>query len=98
MKPGPRALYVELKRQYNGNNNGRIFLSHREAANALSIGRDTVGRHYKELVERGFLSVTRGHFLGPDGVGQAALYALTEEALDGCPATKKFMLWKNKAP
>lgn len=37
LKPGPRALYAELKRRYNGSNNGRIFLSHRDAANALHV-------------------------------------------------------------
>lgn len=98
MKPGPRALYVELKRRFNGGNNGRIYLSHREAAEALCIGRDTVGKHYKELVERGFLNITRGHFLGPEGVGQAALYALTEEPLDGSPATKEFLNWRKQKP
>ena len=36
LKPGPRALYVELKRRYNGVNNGRIHLSHRDAAKALN--------------------------------------------------------------
>ena len=34
LKPGPRALYVELKRRYNGVNNGSIYLSHRDASKA----------------------------------------------------------------
>ena len=36
LKPGPRALYIELKRCFNGSNNGRIFLSYRDAAEALN--------------------------------------------------------------
>ncbi|WP_299661696.1 hypothetical protein [uncultured Ruegeria sp.] len=39
LKPGPRALYVELKRRFNGGNNGEIFLSHRAAAKALNVDR-----------------------------------------------------------
>jgi hypothetical protein len=40
---GPRALYVELKRRYNGANNGDILLSHRDAAISLHVHRNTVG-------------------------------------------------------
>jgi hypothetical protein len=43
LKPGPRALYVELKRRFMGSNNGRIVLSHRDAAKALNVHRNTVG-------------------------------------------------------
>lgn len=68
MRPGPRALYIEMKRRYNGFNNGIIFLSHRNAAKALNVGRDTVGRYFTELVKRGFLRVTCGHCLGPSGL------------------------------
>ena len=43
LRPGPRALYIELKRRYNGSNNGEIYLSHRDAAEALNVHRNTVG-------------------------------------------------------
>lgn len=43
LKPGPRCLYIELKREFNGSNNGKIFLSHREAAYRLGTHRNTVG-------------------------------------------------------
>ncbi|SLN64103.1 hypothetical protein ROA7450_03380 [Roseovarius albus] len=98
MKPGPRALYIELKRLYNGGNNGAIYLSHRDAAKALAVGRDTVAQYFVGLIERGFIKVTKGHCLGPSGVGQAASYALTEEALNGAAATKEFMSWKKQNP
>lgn len=93
LKPGPRALYVELKRQYNGHNNGTVFLSHRDAAKRLNCGRDTVAGYFQELIAHGFIVVTRGHCLGPDGQGQAAHYALTEEPHETKPATKDFMHW-----
>ena len=98
LKPGPRAIYVELKRQFNGHNNGNIFLSQRVAGKAANIGRDTVGKYLAELVAKGFIVKTMGHYLGPVGVGQAAKWALTELPLDGAPATKEFMAWKKKNP
>lgn len=98
LKPGgPRALYIELKRQYRGgNNNGKLFLSHRNAAIALGVSRNTVGGYYRALKEKGgFIVETRGgHCLGPSGVGESASYALTENPLDGAIATKDFMSWK----
>lgn len=97
LKPGPRALYVELKRRYNGTNNGDIFLSHRDAANALNVHRNTVGQWFDELQERGFIRITTGPHLGPSGIGQASKWALEEEPTpDGKPAGKAFMRWIKK--
>lgn len=97
MKPGPRALYVELKRRFNGANNGEIYLSHRDAAKALNVHRNTVGPWFTELQERGFIRMTTGPHLGPSGIGQASKWALEEEATpDGKPAGKAFMRWAAK--
>lgn len=90
LKPGPRALYIEMKRHFNGSNNGLIFLSQRDAARALNIGRDTVEKYRTELIEKGFIVRTMGHCLGPSGKGQAAKWALTEFPLNNKPATKEF--------
>ncbi|MEY8801667.1 hypothetical protein AB9K35_15245 [Leisingera sp. XS_AS12] len=97
LKPGPRALYVELKRRYNGSNNGTIILSHRDAARALSVHRNTVGNWFDLLQEHGFIHATRGHCLGPSGIGEAAHWALDElPTQDGKPARKAFMRWQEK--
>jgi len=97
MKPGPRALYIELKRRFNGLNNGEIFLSHRDAAKALNVNRDTATGYFQELVDRGFIRMTAGPHLGPSGIGQASKWALEEEATqDGRPAGKAFMRWTKK--
>lgn len=97
LKPGPRALYVELKRRYNGSNNGRIFLSHRDAAIAINVHRNTVGPYFRGLEERGFIRMTQASYLGTAGIGLAALWALEEVATaDGKPATRSFIKWKKK--
>lgn len=97
LPPGPRALYVELKRRYNGANNGRIILSHRDAARALNVHRNTVGPWFRELEERGFIAMAQAPHLGPSGIGKASVWALGEAATsDGKPAEKRFMSWRQK--
>jgi DNA-binding transcriptional MocR family regulator len=95
MKPGPRALYVEIKRRFNGRNNGAIILSHRQAADALAVHRNTVGPWFEELEARGFIWMAQGPFLGPSGIGQASVWGITEEVTqDMKPARKSFMAWR----
>ncbi len=97
MKPGPRALYIELKRRYNGRNNGKIFLSQRDAAKAINVHRNTVCHYFRELVERGFIRLVEPHALGPSGIGKASVWALEELPLDGIgPGPKAFMRWPEK--
>lgn len=97
MKPGPRALYIELKRRFNGSNNGAIFLSHRDAARALNVHRNTVGPMFRELSGRGFIRMTCAPYLGPSGIGEASVWALEElPTQDGKPAGKAFMRWSEK--
>ncbi|WP_171207840.1 MULTISPECIES: hypothetical protein [unclassified Ruegeria] len=95
LKPGPRALYIELKRRFNGSNNGNIILSHRDAAKAINVSRNTVGAYFDELQARGLIAMTRAPFLGPAGVGQASLWALQEmPTADGKPAQRGFLKWR----
>ncbi|MFD0911041.1 helix-turn-helix domain-containing protein [Ruegeria arenilitoris] len=95
LPPGPRALYIEIKRRYNGSNNGDIYLSHRNAAAALNVHRNTVGPWFRELQERGFITMTQPPHLGPSGIGKASVWALDElPTRNGKPATKQFMSWR----
>ena len=97
MKPGPRALYVELKRRYNGSNNGQVFLSHRGAAKALNVHRNTVAPMFRELERRGFIRLMVAPHLGPSGIGEASVWALEEvPTQDGKPAGKAFIRWSEK--
>lgn len=95
MKPGPRALYIELKRRFNGSNNGLIYLSHRDAAKAINVSKNTIATMFRELEERGFIRLTQRPHLGPSGIGKASIWELEELPVgDGKPAKKSFMKWK----
>lgn len=97
LKPGPRALYIELKRRFTGSNNGRIILSHRDAAKALNAHRNTVGPWFQDLQDRLLIRMTQAPHLGPSGVGQTAHWALEELPTDDMkPASKGFMSWRAK--
>lgn len=97
MKPGPRALYVELKRRFNGSNNGTIYFSHRDAAVALNVHRNTVGPMFRELERRGFIRLAVAPHLGPSGIGEASVWALEEcPTQDDKLARKAFMRWSEK--
>jgi DNA-binding transcriptional MocR family regulator len=92
---GPRALYVELKRRYNGANNGDILLSHRDAAVSLHVHRNTVGPWFKVLEGRGFIYMTRAPHLGPSSIGRASTWALAEaRTMDGGKARLTFKKFK----
>ena len=98
LKPGPRALYFELKRRFNGHNNGQLYLSHRDAAKALNMHRNTIGPWFVELEQRGFIEMTKGPHLGPDGLGVASQWALTELAMPGMKrAQNDFKKWRSPA-
>lgn len=98
MPPGPKLLYLELKKRYNGQNNGQIYLSHRDAAKACSVHRNTVGSWFMMLQERGFIVMTKGPHLGSCGTGIAATWALAEFATkDGKRPTLAFKKWKTPA-
>jgi len=78
LKPGPRCLYIELKREFNGSNNGKIFLSHRDAAYRLGTHRNTVGPWFKALEQVGLIEKTGESKVGPSGIGVAATWLLLE--------------------
>lgn len=94
LKPGPRTLYIELKRRYNGTNNGKLFLSHRDAAEAINVHRNTVGPWFDELERRGLIRMEKGAHLGADGYGKAAQWALCEmPTCTGKPHDLSFRSW-----
>jgi hypothetical protein len=92
---GARSLYVLLKERYNSkeHNNGRIFLSQREAAEELGSGTEEITRWFRELQHYGFIVQTAPGCLGLDGKGKAPHWRLTELGYMRDPPTRDFLRW-----
>ena len=76
LSPHARCLFIEMKRRYNGQNNGFITLSHREAAEAFCGGKGTAQKRFAELVTSGFIRMAnKGHY----GNRHASEWLLTTE-------------------
>jgi hypothetical protein len=57
LSPVARCVWTEVVRRYNGANNGNIPLSCREVSERLRISKDTAGRAFDDLMERGFITI-----------------------------------------
>jgi hypothetical protein len=98
MSMGARVLYVSLRRRYwkDRHNNGRIYLSQRNAS--IELGRSTtqITRWFRELQHYGFIVQTHRGSLGTDGVGKAPHWRLTECGYHKEPPTQDFLRWDGK--
>jgi predicted ArsR family transcriptional regulator len=84
-------VYVELRRRYNGGNNGDLSLSLDEAARLLHLGKATVARAFAELEAKGFIRMTRrGRWYGR----QATTYAVTDRPMERNPPTNAWRTWR----
>ena len=93
---GARSLYVELRggMRNDARNNGKFWLSTRDAAKALGTGSTrSIVRWFAELEHYGFIRKTGDGFLGADGRGIAARYRLTEYAHGTNPPSRDFEKW-----
>lgn len=98
LTPAQRAVYVEVRRRFNGVNNGWIALSVRDAADRCNINKDTAGRALTTLQDRGFIEcVTPGGFTRK--VRHATEWRLLDERCDktGALPSKAFMRWRPPA-
>jgi len=95
MSPVARLLWIELRRELSKGfvNNGKIFLSCRDAAKKLDVHKDTICSRYFELEHYGFLRKTTGTYLGLDGRGLAPHYRFTDLAHGTHPATRDYEKW-----
>lgn len=58
-----RGIYLEIKRRYNGSNNGFIVYSVRQAADEFGVSKSTTARAFTELQTHGFIfAEQRGAF------------------------------------
>jgi hypothetical protein len=92
---GARSLYVALKRRYNVNihNNGRIYLSQRQAAQELGSHHNEIARWFRELQHYGFIVMVTPGVLGVEGKGKAPRWRLTELGYMREPPTHDFRRW-----
>ena len=89
------ALYVEIKRRFDGFNNGRIGMSCREAAALLNVSKATAGRAFDRLQRNGLITI--GKPSGFNVKGRVSTeWRLTEYRCDvsGELPTKEFLKWK----
>jgi hypothetical protein len=93
LKPGPRALLIELKLLYNGNNNGEIFFSVRDAARLLHVDKQTAAAWFWVLEYTGFI---RARMRGTYSVKErhATVWILTEHDIGDSKPSKLFMKWR----
>ena len=101
-----RAIYEQIKRRYNGSNNGFITYSVRQAADELKIGKSSATRAFDELQDHWFIvAEQRGHFswkLNPNGsrIRPASEWRLTiyenhrTNDVTQKAASKDFMRWQ----
>ncbi len=76
-----QALYVWLKLEWHGpdaNNNGKIRLSVRQAAERLGVDRKTAARAFHDLQAKGWIIITEHARLGIDGAACSPAFELTE--------------------
>ena len=99
---GARALLVELKGLYFGNNNGELFLSKRQAGKRLNVGKDRASKLFNELREKGFIrpkEMGAFNMKALAGAGRATTWVLTEYPLGNATVgTKEFMSWRPPTP
>jgi len=63
LNPQAALIFIELKRRYNGGNNGEISLSCREAAEVAHCGKGTANKRLVELADHGFIKPNeKGYF------------------------------------
>jgi Helix-turn-helix domain len=99
LSPVARSVLIELAAVYNGNNNGRLALSARDAAKRVRCSKNTAARAFVELIQKGFVDLCScGHF--DRKTPHAAEYRLTLHSCDrtGERAARRFMSWRPDEP
>ena len=95
-----KALYPFLKLGWKGpdyNNNGKIFLSVRQAAELMGVSRNTAAKAFHDLQAKGFIVVKEHGRLGLHGEGKAHKFELTEISPSypkGSSPRRLYMQWK----
>lgn len=98
LSPSAQALYPWLRLEWHGpkaNNNGKLRLSVRQAAERMGCGKNAAARAFVELQAKGFAVVTEAACLGFTGEAKAPAYELTEIQLPNQSAGRKlYQSWR----
>jgi len=93
-----RLVYLEVRGRLARDpreNNGSIYLSARDAADAIGVSVNSAWRAFHELQAKGFLVVARLGTLGAEGCGKATHYRLTKcGTRDAYEGTKDYLRWQ----
>ena len=101
LSPNARSLLVELVMLYNGENNGSLYLSVRDAAHRLGVADLTAtSRAFDDLVALGFLELTQaGHFcVKAAEASRARCWRITWEAGPGRKAPSWDLMEREPEP
>jgi hypothetical protein len=95
MSHGAQVLYLALRRRYgfDARNNGKIFLSQREASTQLCSSSNQIARWFRELQHYSFIIMTDPGCLGVEGKGRAPRFLLPELGYMNEPPTKDYLRW-----
>jgi predicted transcriptional regulator len=91
-----QALLVHLTYSYNTKMMNSVWMSARDGAKKLNVGRNTVARALLELEHYGFIVKIRGAYLGVSGVGTSAHYRLTAQSYGNIGATRDYEKWNGE--
>ncbi|MBX3496647.1 MAG: hypothetical protein KF769_10430 [Parvibaculum sp.] len=101
LSPVAQALYLWLKFEWRGdhfNNNGKIRLSCRQAADRVGVSINTAARAFRDLQAKGFIVVTVMGALGTEGLARGPSYELTELPRPASASSVARMLYKTWRP
>ncbi|RAI01015.1 hypothetical protein DLJ53_17480 [Acuticoccus sediminis] len=101
LSPTAQALYPWLKLEWRGaqaNNNGKIRLSTRQAADRIGVTPDTAARAFHDLQAKGFIVQTEHARLGIDGAACSPAYEITELKLPASDKQDGRKLYRNWRP
>lgn len=79
LPPPACKIFIELRKRFNGHNNGEISLSYREAAEVAGCSKSSAMRHMEALILLGFIDI---HNKGMMRNRHATTWYLTMERCD----------------
>jgi hypothetical protein len=92
MSPTGRALYMEIRRKYNGYNNGEIGFSCRQAGEVLGCTKNTASKAFLELIIHGFIKPAK---TASFSMRHSREWTLTCEAVAKHAPTNEWKNWQD---